>query len=49
MRGATPPSVDIAPGSGVSLNGSTVPIAIASAYGTITLKQLQVDVWVAYV
>ena len=49
MRGATPPSVDITPGSGVSLNGGTGPIAIAAAYGTITLKQLQVDVWVAYV
>ena len=49
MRGATPPSVTVTPASGVSLNGGTGGIAIASAYGTITLKQLSVDVWVAYV
>jgi membrane protein implicated in regulation of membrane protease activity len=49
MRGATPPSVTVTPGSGVSLNGGTGGIAIAAAYGTITLKQLSVDVWVAYV
>ena len=49
MRGAAPPSVTVTPGSGVSLNGGTGGIAIASAYGTITLKQLSVDVWVAYV
>jgi hypothetical protein len=49
MRGATPPSVAVTPGSGVSLNGGTGSIAIAAAYGTITLKQLSVDVWVAYV
>lgn len=49
MRGATPPSVSVTPGSGVSLNGGTGSIAIAAAYGTITLKQLSVDVWVAYV
>lgn len=49
MRGATPPSVTVTPGSGVSLNGGTGGIAIAAAYGTITLKQLSVDVWLAYV
>jgi len=49
MRGATPPSVTVTPGSGVSLNGGTGGISIASAYGTLTLKQLSVDVWVAYV
>jgi len=49
MRGAAPPSVSVTPASGVSLNGGTGSIAIASAYGTITLKQLSVDVWVAYV
>lgn len=49
MRGAAPPSVSVTPGSGVSLNGGTGGIAIAAAYGTITLKQLSVDVWVAYV
>lgn len=49
MRGATPPSVTVTPGSSVSLNGGTGGIAIAAAYGTITLKQLSVDVWVAYV
>ena len=49
MRGATPPSVSVTPASGVSLNGGTGSIAIAAAYGTITLKQLSVDVWVAYV
>jgi hypothetical protein len=49
MRGAAPPSVSVTPGSGVSLNGGTGSIAIAAAYGTITLKQLSVDVWVAYV
>ena len=49
MRGATPPSVTVTPASGVSLNGGTGGIAIAAAYGTITLKQLSVDVWVAYV
>ena len=49
MRGAAPPSVSVTPGSGVSLNGGTGSITIAAAYGTITLKQLSVDVWVAYV
>ena len=49
MRGATPPSVDIVPGGGVSLNGGSGSISIANAYETITLKQLQADVWVAYV
>jgi len=49
MRGATPPSVTVTPGSSVSLNGGTGGIAIAAAYGTITLKQLSVDVWLAYV
>lgn len=49
MRGANPPSVSVTPGSGVLLNGGTASIAIAAAYGTITLKQLSVDVWVAYV
>ena len=49
MRGATPPSVSVTPGSGVSLNGGSGGIAIAAAYGTLTIKQLSVDTWVAYV
>ena len=49
MRGATPPSVSVTPGSGVSLNGGSGGIAIAAAYGTLTIKQLSVDTWVAYI
>jgi len=48
MRGTAPPSVTVAPGSGVTLNGGASGIGIAAAYETITLKQLQQNDWVAY-
>jgi hypothetical protein len=49
MRGASSPSLSVTPGSGVTLNGGTGSIAIGSAYGTLTIKQLEVNTWVGYV
>tara|TARA_R110002020_G_scaffold3144_2_gene14418 strand:- start:1155 stop:1829 length:675 start_codon:yes stop_codon:yes gene_type:complete len=49
MRGGSSPSLSVTPGSGVTLNGGTGSIAIGSAYGTLTIKQLEVNTWVGYV
>ena len=48
MRGGSG-ALGITPGSGVSLNGGSGSISIAAQYGTITLKAISTDVWVAYV
>ena len=48
MRGGAG-ALSVAPGSGVSLNGGSGSISIAAQYGTITLKAISTDVWVAYV
>ena len=48
MRGGAG-ALSVAPGSGVSLNGGSGSISIGSQYGTLTLKAISTDVWVAYV
>jgi|13_taG_2_1085334.scaffolds.fasta_scaffold17378_3 hypothetical protein len=48
MRGGAG-ALSVAPGSGVSLNGGSGSISISAQYGTITLKAISTDVWVAYV
>jgi hypothetical protein len=48
MRGGSG-ALSVAPGSGVSLNGGSGSISIGSQYGTLTLKAISTDVWVAYV
>ena len=48
MRGGAG-ALSVAPGSGVSLNGGSGSISIGAQYGTITLKAISTDVWVAYV
>ena len=48
MRGGAG-ALSIAPGSGVSLNGGSSGMSISAQYGTITLKAISTDVWVAYV
>mgnify|MGYP001474312338 CR=1 FL=1 len=48
MRGGAG-ALSVAPGSGVSLNGGSGSISISAQYGTITLKAISTDTWVAYV
>ena len=48
MRGGSG-ALSVTPGSGVSLNGGSGSISIGAQYGTITLKAISTDVWVAYV
>ena len=48
MRGGSG-ALSVAPGSGVSLNGGSGSISIGSQYGTLTLKAISTDVWVAYI
>ena len=48
MRGGAG-ALSVAPGSGVSLNGGSGSISIGAQYGTITLKAISTDTWVAYV
>lgn len=48
MRGGAG-ALSVTPGSGVSLNGGSGSVSIGAQYGTITLKAISTDVWVAYV
>ena len=48
MRGGSG-ALSVTPGSGVSLNGGSGSISIGAQYGTLTLKAISTDVWVAYV
>lgn len=48
MRGGSG-ALSVTPGSGVSLNGGSGSVSIGAQYGTITLKAISTDVWVAYV
>ena len=49
MLGGSTPSFTVTPASGVTLNGGTAGISVNTAYQTLTLKQLNIDEWVAYV